>query len=533
MMAKKIEYLTFEGGGGKGIVYLGAIKALEKKELLPIPVKPIAEVATENFVTRFLDKDIKGISGASAGAITAFLLAMGLDSAQIAEIMTREFDGINKFLTFFDDPKAFIHQKNSNEDDIKGFVGLQRSVKIENNTIDLKSKKSNYPSNIIGGPLKRTLLSIIYKYIDFKFQIPDEDLLNRLTREPLERDYFIANLLYGKGLFNGFGIRTFFSELMNEFLIEPNKIYLTENARSFPFIKAKTPPHGLTFRHFFFLTGVDLRVTGVNLKKKRPYYFSAFHTPDFPVIEAIAISMNLPGIFRPISVESRNRTGEWIDGGLLTNYPIHAFDNVENEYKNTLTPGSSILSSDFAKDYDFDELPNEPLDFNPNVFGFDLVSEFPKGIDKKTKDIWLKRKAVKITENEGSEYNFNEIFEQILKLTNPLIPLPVKIQESIKKNIKELYGKDNSSKKKSEEQDIQILKLFGDLYNAFLYPSSEGQIRSKEERKNTINLPTYNLEVTEFAPFANPMKLLEDIESVKYKTPVHYAYNQVLEYLKE
>lgn len=33
MMAKKIEYLTFEGGGGKGIVYLGAIKALEKKEL--------------------------------------------------------------------------------------------------------------------------------------------------------------------------------------------------------------------------------------------------------------------------------------------------------------------------------------------------------------------------------------------------------------------------------------------------------------------------------------------------------------------
>lgn len=33
MMAKKIEYLTFEGGGGKGIVYLGAIKALEKKEV--------------------------------------------------------------------------------------------------------------------------------------------------------------------------------------------------------------------------------------------------------------------------------------------------------------------------------------------------------------------------------------------------------------------------------------------------------------------------------------------------------------------
>ncbi len=30
-MANPIEYLAFEGGGGKGIIYIGALKALELK----------------------------------------------------------------------------------------------------------------------------------------------------------------------------------------------------------------------------------------------------------------------------------------------------------------------------------------------------------------------------------------------------------------------------------------------------------------------------------------------------------------------
>lgn len=59
MDINNINYLTFEDGGGKGIVYLGAIRALEEKKL-PIPVKQITEDETESFVSRFLDKDIKG-----------------------------------------------------------------------------------------------------------------------------------------------------------------------------------------------------------------------------------------------------------------------------------------------------------------------------------------------------------------------------------------------------------------------------------------------------------------------------------------
>ena len=58
----KIECLVFKGGGAKGAIYPGAIKALEDAGVMP-------------YVKRF--------AGASAGAVTAALLAAGLSAEQI------------------------------------------------------------------------------------------------------------------------------------------------------------------------------------------------------------------------------------------------------------------------------------------------------------------------------------------------------------------------------------------------------------------------------------------------------------------
>jgi hypothetical protein len=86
-------------------------------------------------------------------------------------------------------------------------------------------------------------------------------------------------------------------------------------------------------------TGVDLIITGTNISRKAPRYFSVYHTPDFPVIEAVQISMNIPMIFKPIYVSTDVREGDrdqnlkyqglYGDGGVLNNYPIHAFDFIE------------------------------------------------------------------------------------------------------------------------------------------------------------------------------------------------------------
>lgn len=64
--ANRPKNLVFSGGGIKGIAYLGAIKAIEEKNLL---------------------SEIKGYAGASAGAITAALLAIGMTSEELNRYM--------------------------------------------------------------------------------------------------------------------------------------------------------------------------------------------------------------------------------------------------------------------------------------------------------------------------------------------------------------------------------------------------------------------------------------------------------------
>lgn len=58
--------LVFEGGGVKGLAYVGALEVLEQKGILPNIIK---------------------VGGASAGAITAVLLALGLKANEVRDIL--------------------------------------------------------------------------------------------------------------------------------------------------------------------------------------------------------------------------------------------------------------------------------------------------------------------------------------------------------------------------------------------------------------------------------------------------------------
>lgn len=78
--------LIFEGGGVKGIAYVGAMQVLEEKKLL---------------------KDIKRIGGTSAGAINAVLAACGFTNAEQTKILS-EMD----FNRFMDDSVGFLRDSN-------------------------------------------------------------------------------------------------------------------------------------------------------------------------------------------------------------------------------------------------------------------------------------------------------------------------------------------------------------------------------------------------------------------------------------
>lgn len=120
---KDLEHIALEGGGAKGVVYLGAIEALEEKmeeiwrkgevlkmmEEIKPPMSGIHKKVKYNLlyddfkkvnrpsILNYFDIDgeqqtkIKSIAGSSAGAITAFALTLGLNSSDIKKVLNYPF----------------------------------------------------------------------------------------------------------------------------------------------------------------------------------------------------------------------------------------------------------------------------------------------------------------------------------------------------------------------------------------------------------------------------------------------------------
>lgn len=88
-------------------------------------------------------------------------------------------------------------------------------------------------------------------------------------------------------------------------------------------IGAKTGDAEASFRDFRDRGLPDLYLIATNLSTGFSEVMSAEHTPDMPVAEATRISMSIPLFFTAV----RNaRRDVLVDGGVLRNYPVKAFD---------------------------------------------------------------------------------------------------------------------------------------------------------------------------------------------------------------
>ena len=83
-----VRYLAFEGGGAKGIAFIGALAALEALEIRLISGSPRGSV--------------RGVSGASAGSMTAFMYAMRYTPDQLIDIQLAP----KAFTKFFEAPQS-------------------------------------------------------------------------------------------------------------------------------------------------------------------------------------------------------------------------------------------------------------------------------------------------------------------------------------------------------------------------------------------------------------------------------------------
>ncbi len=92
----------------------------------------------------------------------------------------------------------------------------------------------------------------------------------------------------------------------------------------------------------------DLVVFATNLNRRRAVAFSALNTPNTPVAEAIRASISIPGFFQATEMTVEGVGPHiYVDGGVLINYPIMAFDRGK--------PNKATLGLKFIK---HDQRPN-------------------------------------------------------------------------------------------------------------------------------------------------------------------------------
>ncbi len=268
MPSPTITNLVFQGGSVKGIAYVGALEVLE--ETLDM-------------------KQIKRVAGTSAGSITAALLAVGCNTAQIRELLL-EFD----FKEILDDCAG----------------GVSTQPKVLKSVEKQEQDKPTFFSKI---PAKTAKIPLAYRLLSHNGVYEGEYIRTWVEKILFEQVSFLTN-----GEYDGTNL-TF--------------LELHELTEKFPGV----------FR--------DLFVVGSNLTRGVQTVFS-YDNPETQhviIADAIRISMSIPALFKPHHVYFKidgqrlidTRRDEWVDGGLYENYPIDCFDDLKY-----MEPGESLVVED-------------------------------------------------------------------------------------------------------------------------------------------------------------------------------------------
>lgn len=112
------------------------------------------------------------------------------------------------------------------------------------------------------------------------------------------------------------------------------------------FLRRKYKTDDITFNELFEKTNINLNILGTCLTTMSSTWFNIKNSPTMSVITAIKISMALPFIFMPLTIDNKI----YVDGGLTNNYPIDSFNNNNKE-----TIGI-VITNDSFKYYKIDNI---------------------------------------------------------------------------------------------------------------------------------------------------------------------------------
>lgn len=234
-----LEYLALEGGGGRGILYLEPIRVLEdrlrsriEQSIANFRGRPLSNLEFSSISLKYPslfqidlppeNRVLKGISGSSAGAITAYMLSLGMSSFDIEHEMNRTDvlpknsvykKPISVFETFIDEEPSNSYKSIEN-----GKVGTGVYENVSDNINGILRILKYIPG--IGLPVVGTLGGF-YTYLKNRYSDGSPfGVVEKILEDPVSgnTDAFLSNFIGERGVFTGTGIRAYFVELMQNYL---------------------------------------------------------------------------------------------------------------------------------------------------------------------------------------------------------------------------------------------------------------------------------------------------------------------------
>jgi len=115
------------------------------------------------------------------------------------------------------------------------------------------------------------------------------------------------------------------SKLVNSFGVDNGEKLVSHISAMF---EAKGVSKTITFEQLYHRTNQRLVMAATCVNKHEVHYFDHLSTPHLPIINGIRASVSIPFLFTSPVYKGMN----YVDGGVLDNFPLHLFKGVDPKY---------------------------------------------------------------------------------------------------------------------------------------------------------------------------------------------------------
>lgn len=267
-----VERAVFSGGGAKGITLPGAYKALSH--------------------TGVLD-DIKQVSGASAGAITAAFAASGIDPQSMTDIIQRT--DLKSLLGHFSLEKTGGFKTGK---PLLAFARKELTKSFQDKLNNLLGNNSDAPQQV------RNLKTKIDQYLAKMPEAADWSTIDSHDKAAVKK---------AKAQ----------DQAQENYLIEnPSPVQF----KDLKTINDKCSEQGIKapFKELF--------LTAAYKETREQQVFSSESTPDVEIALACRASASIPAVLQPVDIKINGTNHTFVDGGYIDNMPSDVFEDKAQTY---------------------------------------------------------------------------------------------------------------------------------------------------------------------------------------------------------